>query len=83
MALSKKILSLLELKHNIKFSDEQVGFLDIVYSKRTRHRWPLHYFVWAVHLALTLYPDSDQHPEFVFPPLFEQIKLDSLDDFIG
>jgi len=83
LAIPKKTLDLLELFHNIKFTDEQVGFLDIVFSKRTRKRWPLHYFEWAVHLAITLFPDPGQHPEFVRPPLFEQLKLESLDDSIS
>ena len=83
MALSKKTLDLLELKHSIKLTVEQISFLNLVYSKRTRQRWPLHAFVWAVSMALRLYPAPVQHPEFVHPQLFEQIKLESLDDSIS
>ena len=82
MPLSKKTLDLLQLKHNIKFTDEHISFLNIVYSKRIRQRWPLHGFEWAVSMALRLYPAPDQYPEFVSPPLFEQIKLESFDDFM-
>ena len=81
MALSKKLISLLELRHNVEFTDEQVDFLNIVFSKRIRQRLPLHAFAWSVYMALSLYPAPGQHPLFIHPPISEQLKLESLDDF--
>ena len=81
MAFSKKFLAMLEIRHNVKFTDEQIAFLNSVYNKRTQLRPPLHAFAWAVSMALNLYPAPGQHPLFVHPPFFEQLKLESLDDF--
>jgi len=81
MALSQKLISLLELRHNVKFTDQQIDFLNIVYSKRRRQRLPLPAFAWAVYMALDLYPAPGQRPLFVHPPISEYHKLVSLEDF--
>ena len=81
MAISKKYLAMLEIRHNVKFTDEQISFLDCVYNKRTQLRLPLHAFAWAVYMALSLYPAPGQDPLFVHSPFFEQLKLEPFDDF--
>jgi hypothetical protein len=81
MTISNKYLAMLEIRHNVIFTDEQIAFLDFIYTKRTQVRLPLHAFAWAVYMALNLYPAPGQRPLFVHSPSFEQLKLESFDDF--
>jgi len=80
MVLSKKILAQLEQKHNIKLTDRQAGFMDIMYGRYIRPDWRMHDFEWGMRIALLLYPAQKRPPGFVPPPSYEQLYLETLDD---
>jgi hypothetical protein len=84
MALSEFIPAQIGQRHNIKLSDDQSSFLNIMYGRPTcpgwRHDWKLKDFDSGLYTALLLYPDDTQHPEFVPPPSFEQISFDDFMD---
>jgi len=80
MVLSKKILAQIEQKHNIKLTDKQAGFMQIMFGRYIRPDWKMYDFEWGLRIALKLYPALNQTPLFDSPPQFEQLKLDA-DDF--
>ena len=72
--LSKKILEQIQEKHNIKLTDRQKGFMELMFGRYIRPDWRMHDFEWGLSIALALYPDS-KHPVFFDNFNYEQLKL--------
>jgi hypothetical protein len=83
MPLPIATLTQIEQLYNIKLTDEQANFLNIMYGRDPSITWRLRDYVWGLHIALKIYPANGQSPRFLPPPVFEQIKLDSIDGFFG
>jgi len=75
MVLSKKILDQIQEKHNIRLTDKQKGFMELMYGKYIRPDWRMHDFERGFAIALALYPSPKQQ-SFFDSFNYEQLKLD-------
>ena len=79
MLLSKKILAQIERKYNIKLTDRQAGLMEIMYGRYIKPDWNMHDFERGLRIALLMYPSNNQSLKFASSPLYEQLRLDSLE----